>query len=157
MEHRIGGLSKAPQTGNVSYAPAHHQQMVRERAAKVQKLQDVIPDQEVFGADSGDVLLIGWGGTYGALRAAAQQAQREGASVAHAHIRYLSPFPKNLESLMKRYKKILVAELNGGQLAFLLRGKFGLTNIEELNKVEGKPFKIAEVHARLVDVLKGVR
>lgn len=157
MEHRIGGLSKAPQTGNVSYAPAHHQQMVRERAAKVQKLQDVIPDQEVFGADSGDVLLIGWGGTYGALRAAAQQAQREGSSVAHAHIRYLSPFPKNMVEVMKRYKKILVAELNGGQLAFLLRGQFGLTNIEELNKVEGKPFKIAEVHARLVEVLKGAR
>jgi len=156
MEHRIGGLSKAPETGNVSYAPAHHQQMVRERAAKVQKLQEVIPDQEVFGPESGDVLVIGWGGTFGALRAAVQQAQKEGSSVAHAHVRYISPFPKNFEGLLKRYKKVLVCELNGGQLALLMRGMFN-ANLEELNKVEGKPFKIAEIHARIVEVLKGVR
>ena len=156
MEHRIGGLSKAPETGNVSYAPAHHQQMVNERAAKVARLADVIPEQEVFGPLSGDLLVVGWGGTYGALRTAVQQAQREGRSVAHAHVRYLSPFPRNLEKLLKSYKKVLVCELNGGQLSFLLKGQFGIA-LEQLNKVQGKPFKISEIHARIVDVLKGVR
>lgn len=156
MEHRIGGLSKAPETGNVSYAPLHHQQMVNERAAKIDKLQEVIPEQEVFGPAQGDVLVIGWGGTYGALRSAVQQAQREGASVAHAHIRYLSPFPRNLEALLRNYKKVLVCELNGGQLGWLLKAKFEIP-LEQLTKVQGKPFKISEVHAKIVDVLKGAR
>jgi 2-oxoglutarate/2-oxoacid ferredoxin oxidoreductase subunit alpha len=156
MEHRIGGLSKAPETGNVSYSPLHHQQMVAERQAKIDKLQEVIPDQEVFGPEQGDVLVLGWGGTYGALRSAVQQAQREGHSVAHAHVRYLSPFPKNLERLLSGYKKVLVCEINAGQLAFLLKGKFGVP-VEQLNKVQGKPFKISEIHARMLDVLKGIR
>jgi len=156
MEHRIGGLSKAPKTGNVSYAPAHHQQMVQERAAKVAKLVEIIPDQEVFGAESGDLLVVGWGGTYGALRSAVQQAQREGLSVSHAHVRYLNPFPANLEALLRRYKKVLVCELNGGQLSLLLKGRFGLA-LEQLTKVQGKPFKISEIHTRIVEVLKGAR
>ena len=156
MEHRIGGLSKAPETGNVSYAPLHHEQMVHERAEKVAKLADVIPEQEVFGPATGDLLVVGWGGTYGALRTAVQQAQREGSSVAHAHVRYLSPFPRNLEKLLHSYKKVLVCEINGGQLSLLLRGRFGV-ELEQLNKVQGKPFKISEIHARIVDVLKGVR
>ncbi|MBT9585191.1 2-oxoacid:acceptor oxidoreductase subunit alpha [bacterium] len=156
MEHRIGGLSKAPETGNVSYAPLHHQQMVNERAEKVAKLADVIPEQEVFGPASGDLLVVGWGGTYGALRTAVQQAQCEGSSVAHAHVRYLSPFPRNLEKLLHSYEKVLVCEINGGQLSLLLRGRFGV-ELEQLNKVQGKPFKISEIHARIVDVLKGVR
>lgn len=156
MEHRIGGLAKAPETGNVSYNPLHHQQMVNDRQAKVDKLVETIPNQEVFGPTSGDLLVVGWGGTYGALRSAVQQAQREGASVAHAHVRYLNPFPANLEKLLKSYKKVLVCELNGGQLSFLLRGRFGLP-LEELTKVQGKPFKISEIHARIVEVLKGVR
>ncbi len=155
MEHRIGGLSKAPETGNVSYNPLHHQQMVAERQGKVDKLVEVIPDQEVFGATEGDLLVIGWGGTYGALRSAVQQAQREGASVAHAHIRYLNPFPANLGKLMSKYRKVLVCELNGGQLSLLLRGRLGV-ELETLTKVQGKPFKISEVHARIVDVLKGI-
>lgn len=156
MEHRIGGLAKAPETGNVSYNPLHHQQMVAERAAKVEKLTEVIPDQEVFGPDSGDLLVIGWGGTYGALRSAVQQAQASGEKVAHAHIRYLNPFPKNLQSLLGRYKKVLVCELNAGQLSLLLRGRFGV-DLEQLTKVQGKPFKISEIHARIVEVLKGAR
>ncbi len=156
MEHRIGGLAKAPETGNVSYNPLHHQQMVNERAAKVEKLSEVIPDQEVFGPESGDLLVVGWGGTYGALRSAVQQAQAEGHKVAHAHIRYLSPFPKNLKSVLGNYKKVLVCELNAGQLSLLLRGRFGV-DLEQLTKVQGKPFKIAEIHARIVEVLKGAR
>jgi 2-oxoglutarate ferredoxin oxidoreductase subunit alpha len=154
LEHRIGGLAKAPETGNVSYNPKHHQQMVNERAEKVAKLAEVIPLQDVNGPDQGDLLVVGWGGTYGALRSAVQQAQREGHSVAHAHIRYLSPFPSNLEKILKSYKKVLVPELNMGQLSFLLRGKFALP-IESFNKVEGKPFKIAELHAVILDTLKG--
>lgn len=156
MEHRIGGLSKAPVTGNVSYAPQHHQQMVAERATKVDRLAEVIPEQEIFGPASGDLLVVGWGGTYGALRSAVMQAQREGASVAHAHLRYIHPFPRNLESLLKSYKRVLVCEINAGQLAFLLQGRFAI-EVEQLNKVQGKPFKISEIHARIVEVLKGAR
>jgi len=156
MEHRIGGLSKAPVTGNVSYSPEHHQQMVAERAAKVDRLAEVIPEQEVFGPSSGDLLVVGWGGTYGALRSAVLQAQREGASVAHAHLRYIHPFPKNLLQVLKSYKKVLVCEINAGQLSFLIQGRFALP-VEQLNKVQGKPFKISEIHARIVDVLKGAR
>ena len=152
MEHRIGGLAKAPETGNVSYNPLHHQQMVNERAEKIEKLTEVIPDQEVFGPEAGDLLVVGWGGTYGALRSAVQQAQKEGKSVAHAHVRYIHPMPKNLLGLLKSYKQVLVCELNGGQLSFMLRGKFNL-QLHELTKVQGKPFKISEIHARILEVL----
>lgn len=154
LEHRIGGLAKAPVTGNVSYNPVHNQQMNDDRAAKVAKLADVIPEQDVFGPESGDVLVVGWGGTYGALRSAVQQAQREGHSVAHAHVRYLNPFPKNFGELLKKYKTVLVPELNLGQLSFIIQGKF-CHPVVSFTKVQGKPFKISELHAKILDVLKG--
>lgn len=152
LEHRIGGLAKAPDTGNVSYNPAHHQQMVNERAAKVEKLADAIPEQDVYGAESGDLLVVGWGGTYGAIRSAVQQAIQEGLSVSHAHVRYLSPFPKNFEAMLGRYKTILVPELNQGQLSFIIQGKF-CRKVVSHTKVQGKPFKISELHAAIVDAL----
>jgi len=152
MEHRIGGLGKQDVTGNVSYTPQDHEQMIKIRAEKVKRLQNTIPDQTVIGPEEGDLLVIGWGGTYGALRSAVAAAQAKGHSVAHAHVRYLNPFPRNFPSLLSRYKKVLVAELNLGQLALLINGRFGI-KVEQLNKVEGQPFKIREVLARIEGLL----
>ncbi len=152
LEHRIGGLGKAPITGNVSYKPEHHLQMVTERAQKVAKLADVIPDQEVFGPSSGDLLVVGWGSTFGAIRTAVQQAQNAGLSVASTHIRYIHPFAKNLESVLKSYKKILLPEMNMGQMAFYLRGMFGV-EIISYPKVLGKPFTIGEIRSRIHQII----
>jgi len=154
LEHRVGGLDKAPETGNVSYVPEHHQQMVNERAAKVARLADIIPEQEVFGPKEGELLIVGWGGTYGAIHAAVSQARAKGQSVAHAHIRYLNPFPRNLGYILQNYDKILVAELNMGQLATLLRDRY-LVDVLTLNKVQGRPFKISEVSAKIDELLAG--
>jgi 2-oxoglutarate ferredoxin oxidoreductase subunit alpha len=148
LEHRIGGLAKQDVTGNVSYSPTDNEHMVRIRAEKVQRLQNTIPEQTVYGPEEGDLLVIGWGCTYGALRSAVAAAQAKGLSVAHAQVRYLNPFPRNLGALMKRYKKILVPELNLGQLSLLLNGKFGI-KVHQLNKVQGRPFKISEVLAEI--------
>src|SRR5687768_986052 len=127
--------------------------MVLIRAEKVQRLQNAIPEQTVFGPTEGDLLVIGWGGTYGSLRSAVAAAQAKGHSVAHAHVRYLNPFPRNLPSLLGRYKKVLVAELNLGQLAFLINGRLGI-KVEQLNKVQGQPFKISEVLASIEQTLR---
>lgn len=152
LEHRIGGLEKADGSGNVSYTPKDHDHMVRIRAEKVQRLQNTIPEQTVFGPEEGDLLVIGWGGTYGALRSGVAAAHAKGLSVAHAHIRYLNPLPRNIGPLMKRYKKVLVAELNLGQLAWLINARFGM-KVEQLNKVEGRPFKIREVLSEIESLL----
>ncbi len=150
LEHRIGGLEKEPETGNVSYDPQHHWQMVQERAEKIARLAEVIPEVEVFGPEEGDLLLVGWGSTYGAIREAVRQAQEEGKSVAHVHLRYLNPFPRNLEAVLRRYRGILVPELNTGQLAQLLRARF-LVEGQPLPKVQGRPFKVQEIKAAIDD------
>lgn len=152
LEHRIGGLSKAPRTGNVSYDPQHTEQMFYERRDKIARLADVIPAQEVYGPKSGELLVVSWGGTYGAVRSAVQRAQADGHSVAHAHVRYLNPFPANLRDLLSRYRRVLVPELNGGQLAFLLRGRFAL-NVQSYPKMQARPFKISEVYNKIVEVI----
>ncbi|MCE7873769.1 2-oxoglutarate ferredoxin oxidoreductase subunit alpha [bacterium CPR1] len=152
LEHRIGGLGKAPLTGNVSYKPEDHLKMVTDRAEKVARLADAIEDQPVFGPSSGDLLVVGWGSTFGAIRTAVQQAQAAGLSVASTHIRYLNPFPHNLEGVLRSYKKILVPEMNMGQLAFLLRGRFGL-DIISYPKVLGRPFTIGEIRTRIHEIL----
>ncbi|RME83182.1 MAG: 2-oxoacid:acceptor oxidoreductase subunit alpha [Caldilineae bacterium] len=154
LEHRIGGLEKSPEYGNVSYAPRDHQQMVNERAAKVARLADVIPEQTVFGPESGKLLIVGWGSTYGAIHAAVSQARAKGQTVAHAHIRYLNPFPKNLGDILNRYEKVLVPELNMGQLSLLLRARY-LREIIPLNKVQGQPFKVAEISTMIDRILAG--
>ena len=152
LEHRIGGLSKAPVTGNVSYNPLHHEQMVHDRAEKIARLAEIIPEQDVFGPQSGELLLVSWGGTFGAVRSAVSQAQRRGLSVAHAHLRYINPFPRNLRDILSRYHQIIVPELNGGQLAFLLRGRYAL-NIQSYTKVHGRPFTIGEINRKIEQAL----
>jgi len=152
LEHRVGGLEKSDVTGNVDYSPGNHQHMVHTRARKVALIADDIPPQAVEGPESGKLLVVSWGGTYGSVRTAVRQALAQGKSVAHAHLRYLNPFPKNLGEILKRYEKILVPELNLGQLRFLLRGTF-LVDAEGLNKIEGKPFLVSEVAERIDSML----
>jgi 2-oxoglutarate ferredoxin oxidoreductase subunit alpha len=153
LEHRLGGLSKAPVTGNVSYDPQHHEQMLTERAEKVARLADAIPEQDVFGPTEGDLLVVSWGGTYGAVRMGVRQAQAKGYSVAHAHLRYMNPFPRNLREVLSRYKRVVVPELNNGQLAFLLRGRFAL-NVQSYPKLHARPFKISEILSKIEEILR---
>ncbi len=152
MEHRIGGLGKQDVTGNVSYTSEDHEQIIKIRAEKVARLVNTIPEQTVFGPEEGDLLVVGWGGTYGAIRSAVSLAQAQGKSVASTHIRYLNPFPRNLGDLLLRYKKVLVPELNLGQLSFLLNARFPVRTIG-LNKVQGQPFKISEIRRKIDELL----
>ncbi len=153
LEHRIGGIEKEDVSGNVSYDPLNHQKMVNLRAAKVAGIAEDIPPVEVFGPESGDVLVVGWGGTYGAILSAVEHLQKQGEKVSSIHLRYLNPFPKNLESVLKKFKKVLIAELNLGQLALLLRSKY-LVDAKTLCKVQGKPFKIQEIVEAVQNLLK---
>jgi 2-oxoglutarate ferredoxin oxidoreductase subunit alpha len=148
LEHRIGGIEKQDVTGNVNYEPANHEHMVRTRAKKIENIATVIPDLAVNGPDSGDLLVIGWGGTYGSITTAVERCQRKGLKVAQAHLRYLNPMPKNTGDVLKRYKKILVPELNAGQLLWLLRAKY-LAPAEGLNKIQGRPFLVSEIESAI--------
>ncbi|MEE2642431.1 MAG: 2-oxoacid:acceptor oxidoreductase subunit alpha [Planctomycetota bacterium] len=149
LMHRIGGLEKEDITGNVSYDPENHQHMTNVRAQKVENAAKLIGEQSVQGPDSGELLVVSWGGTYGACATAVQQCQNEGMSIAHTHLRWLNPFPANLEAILKNYKTVLVPELNTGQLRMLLRSRYGVDAVG-YNKVKGKPFGVAE----LLDVFK---
>lgn len=144
LMHRIGGLEKEDGTGNVSYDPANHQHMTDTRAKKVAMIADRVPEQELFGEESGDVLVVSWGGTYGACHTAVQRCQQAGLSVSHAHVRYLNPLPRNLGTMLKQFKTVLVPELNMGQLRMLLRHHY-LVDCIGVNKVQGKPFTVTEL------------
>ena len=147
LEHRIGGLEKADITGNVSYDPDNHHRMQLLRQAKVARMADDIPPLEVFGPDRGDLLILGWGSTYGAIRSAVERLHGQGRSVAHAHLRHLNPFPTNTEKVLRSYRRVLIPEVNLGQLLLLIRGQF-LIDAEGYDRVRGKPFTIAEIVAQ---------
>ena len=151
LEHRVGGLEKQDGTGNVSYSPENHEKMVHLRQAKIAGIAREIPLQEVQGAPAGELLVVGWGSTYGAITGAVQKARAEGRSVGHAHIRYLNPFPRNLGELLTRFERILIPEMNLGQLALLLRATFGV-EVESLSKVQGKPFTEGEILERIAEM-----
>ncbi len=153
MEHRIGGIEKAIITGNVSYDPDNHENMCLIRAAKVASIENDIPDLEVFGEKSGEVLLVGWGSTFGAIRTAVEELQEEGKSVSQIHLKYLNPFPKNLGAILKNFKKVIIPEMNLGQLLMILRAKF-LVDAIGLNKVKGQPFTIKEIKNKIYESLK---
>lgn len=153
LEHRIGGLEKQHITGNVSYDPENHEFMVRMRAEKVERIADDIPLAVVDGDQEGDLLVVGWGGTYGAIRSAVTNKREEGKSVSHLHIRHLNPFPKNLGEILYRFKNILVPELNLGQLAKVLRAKF-LVPALTLSKVQGQPFSATEIEKKIDELLE---
>jgi 2-oxoglutarate/2-oxoacid ferredoxin oxidoreductase subunit alpha len=152
LEHRIGGLSKEHITGNVSYSPANHEQMIRIRARKIAGIAREIPSTTVGGAQAGDVLVVGWGGTYGAIAGAVKELNVQGKAVGHVHIRHLNPLPPDLPDVFARFKKILVPELNMGQLVKILRAEF-LVDAIGMNKIQGRPFKISELVTRIQRLL----
>ena len=154
MEHRIGGLEKWEETGHVSYDPENHQKMVELRQEKVDIIARDLPPSKPFGKESGDLLVIGWGGTHGALRSAVETAQSEGMSVSHLHLRHLNPLPQNLGEILVKFQKVMIAELNLGQLANIIRAKF-LVDAVGLNKVQGKPFTQTEVFNKITELVKG--
>jgi 2-oxoglutarate ferredoxin oxidoreductase subunit alpha len=156
LEHRIGGIEKADGTGHISYDPGNHENMVKRRAARVAGISRDIADLEVDGPASGKLLVLGWGSTHGAIVGAVEEARRKGLDVSRAHLRHLNPFPKNLPAVLARFERVLVPEMNLGQLAFILRGH-GATNIDSYPKVQGKPFKIAEIVERIEQVLEVAR
>ncbi len=154
LQHRIGGLEKQDVTGNISYDPDNHDRMVRLRQAKIDGIE--VPDVEVDDpSGEAKVLVVGWGSSYGPIGAAARRVRKLGLPVAHAHLRHLNPFPKNLGDVLKAYDKVIVPEMNLGQLALLLRAKY-LVDAVSYTKVQGLPFKAEELQDVLADVIKGV-
>jgi 2-oxoglutarate ferredoxin oxidoreductase subunit alpha len=158
LEHRVGGIEKADGSGHISYDPANHDLMVRTRQAKVDGIAADIPplvvdDPDAEAGDPADVLVIGWGSTYGPIGAACRRVRRNGLRVAHAHLRHLNPFPANTGEVLRRYDKVLVPEMNLGQLAMLLRAKY-LVDAIPFNKVRGLPFKAAELEQAVIGVIK---
>lgn len=148
LMHRIGGLEKQDGTGNVNYEPANHEHMIKLRAQKTQNAQELIGPLVVTGEASGDVLVLSWGGTYGSCKTAVDACREQGVKVGHAHLRWVNPFPKNLGEVLSKYKKVLIPELNLGQLRTLVRAEF-LVDAIGLNKVQGRPFAVAEVMAKI--------
>jgi 2-oxoglutarate/2-oxoacid ferredoxin oxidoreductase subunit alpha len=146
LEHRIGGLEKADVTGNVSYDPDNHHLMQTLRRDKIAGIADDIPPLEAHGPSEGDLLILGWGSTYGAIRSAVERLQAAGKSVAHAHLHHLNPFPANTGDVVRAYKRVLIPEVNLGQLLMLIRSRY-LVDAVGFNRVRGKPFRIAEIEA----------
>jgi 2-oxoglutarate ferredoxin oxidoreductase subunit alpha len=144
LEHRIGGLEKADGLGNVSYDPENHHRMTQLRAQKVAGIADDIGELAVYGPPRGDVLVLGWGSTYGSIRTAIERLQAQGHAVAHAHLRHLNPFPRNTGDVLGAYRRVLIPEINMGQLRMLIRARF-LVDAVGLNRVRGKPFPVAEI------------
>jgi len=153
LEHRIGGLEKEDKTGVVNYDPLNHEKLVKTRAAKIARIGEEIPPLEVHGPTEGDLLVLGWGSTFGAIISAVERVQKKGGQVSCAHLRYLNPLPKNTEEVLRRFRKVLVPELNSGQLLWLVRARF-LINAVGYNKVQGNPFSINEIEAKIEELLR---
>jgi 2-oxoglutarate/2-oxoacid ferredoxin oxidoreductase subunit alpha len=153
LEHRIGGLEREHVTGNVSYAPMNHEHMVRLRARKIAGIAAEIPPTEVAGAAEGDLLILGWGSTYGAIASAVKELGASGLRVGHAHLRYLNPLPPDLGAVLGRYRRVLVPEMNLGQLVRLVRAEY-LVDAVALNKIQGRPFKVSEIVSRARAILE---
>lgn len=154
LQHRIGGLEKEHLTGNVSYDPENHDKMVRLRAEKIERIANDIPLAQVEGDTEGELLVISWGGTYGAIRTAVNRQRQKGSSVSHLHLRYLNPFPRNLGEILYRFRNIMVPEINLGQLIRILRSKYLVPAIG-FDRVRGLPFKSVEIEKEIEDILKG--
>lgn len=154
LMHRLGGLEKDFNTGNLSIDPVNHEHMVRVRREKVERIADDIPQLEVGCCADADTLLIGWGGTYGHLRTAAEQLCKEGTPVAFAHFRYINPLPANTREVLSRYKRVICAELNTGMFADYLQSKFAPLQIERINKIQGQPFLVQEVVDGVKNLIK---
>jgi 2-oxoglutarate ferredoxin oxidoreductase subunit alpha len=154
LEHRIGGLEKSDIYGNVSYDPENHDRMVKLRTEKINKIANDIPDLKVDGDEKGDLLVLGWGSTYGSIKDAVIKARNSGLTLSQAHLRYLNPLPKNTESVLRNFKRILIPEINLGQLARLIRSEY-LIPVEQLNLVRGLPLKVNDILEKITALLGG--
>lgn len=152
LEHRIGGLEKHHLTGAVSYDPKNHELMVRTRAEKIERIAREFPPLEVDGSPSGKLLVVGWGSTYGAIAAAVRELRRRGRDVSHLHLRYLNPLPRDLGEILSRFERVVVPELNLGQLRTILRSRY-LVDAKGINKVQGRPFQVTELVERIEELL----
>jgi 2-oxoglutarate ferredoxin oxidoreductase subunit alpha len=153
LRHRIGGLEKEDGTGDISYDPDNHERMTHLRAAKVARVADDVPPLEVDDPDGdADLLVLGWGSTFGTVRAAARRVRERGRKVATAHLMHLNPFPSNTEEVVRRYPKVLIPELNLGQLALLIRGRY-LVDAHSLTKVQGQPIYAEDLEGEILKVM----
>jgi 2-oxoglutarate ferredoxin oxidoreductase subunit alpha len=153
LEHRLGGLEKEHLTGNVCYDPNNHQFMTNLRAEKVEKVANFIPPTEVYGDEDGDLLVVGWGSTFGAIRAAINRMRAAGRKIGHVHIRHISPFPKDLGDILHRFDTVVVPEMNSGQLCSVLRAKY-LVDAQSISKVQGKPFMESELVQKVTEIME---
>jgi len=154
FEHRIGGLEKEDVTGNVSYDPDNHERMIHLRAEKVQRIADELPPTEIDGDPAGELLVVGWGSTRGAIMGGIRQQRAKGRNVSWVHLRWINPFPKDLGDILKRFHKVMVPEMNTGQLAMMLRAKY-LVDCISFGKIQGRPFKAIEISDKIGEVLEG--
>jgi 2-oxoglutarate ferredoxin oxidoreductase subunit alpha len=154
LEHRIGGIEKADITGNISYDPANHERMTMYRARKVEAVAQDIPPTTVRGEPTGDLVVVGWGSTYGSIAAAVDEVRAQGKRVSHIHVKYVNPLPPDLGTLLKGFKKVLVPEMNLGQLRMILRATY-LVDAVGFNKVQGQPFKVSEIVDGIRRALEG--
>ena len=153
LEHRIGGLEKTDKTGNVSYDPDNHHHMVELRQQKIDIISNFIPEVKPYGKDKGDLLIVGWGGTYGAIRAAVKKANKNNLSVSHIHLKHMNPLPKNLGEVLLKYNKVLIPEINLGQLSNIIRSKY-LIDTLNYNRVSGKPFTTSDIYNKISEILE---
>lgn len=153
LEHRIGGLEKANITGDVSYDPDNHDLMIHLRDKKIKNIANDIPDLTVDGDQSGELLVLGWGGTYGAITEAVIKSRKDGYTVSQAHLKYLNPFPKNTAEVLKRFKTVLIPEINLGQLAKIIRSEF-LIDVKQLNIVRGLPLRVTNIEDKIIEFAK---
>tara|TARA_B100000700_G_scaffold162518_1_gene179874 strand:- start:2021 stop:3871 length:1851 start_codon:yes stop_codon:yes gene_type:complete len=153
LEHRIGGLEKAAVSGNVSYDADNHDYMVKLRQQKIDVIANFIPEIEVYGNSKGELLVLSWGGTYGACRAAVEKANRNKISVAHINLKYINPFPKNLSEILLKFNKILIPEINLGQLSTIIRSKYLIETID-FNRVSGKPFTTSDIYEKIEQIIE---
>ncbi len=154
LEHRIGGIEKEDVTGHISYSPANHELMTRARARKVAAVAQDIPSTAIRGDQAGDVLVVGWGSTYGSIAAAVDEVRARGKKVSHVHLRYLNPLPPDLGGILRRFKRVLVPEMNMGQLLMILRATY-LVDAVGQNKIQGQPFKVSEISGKILRLLEG--
>lgn len=156
LEHRIGGLEKKSVTGTVNYEPENHDYMCRIRAEKVSRIVDDIPPTEIFGDESGELLVVGWGGTYGAIRTGVERSQKNGLKVSRLHLHWINPFPKDFGDILKRFKHVLVPEVNLGQLVKLIRAEY-LIDAVSFSKITGQPFTAGEIERKIAEILSTKR
>ena len=154
LMHRIGGLEKDSVTSAISNDPVNHERMVTIRREKIERIAGDIPAQEVHCDENADTLLVGWGGTYGHLYTAAEELCNEGVPVAFTQFKYINPLPANTAEILRRYKKVIVAELNTGMFADYLQAKFPDVNISRINKIQGQPFMVKEIVDKVKEIVK---